>query len=114
MEPCCCDDCCGSVESVATNLLRVEYEEYVAAENCVKRGKDHQSPMPIALPSCFMQRRQQEFQTFLRRCSQCRAIEKKGDHVEAHSRESAANRARSDLSLKSEVSDDETARARLL
>jgi hypothetical protein len=39
MDPCCCDDRCGLVESVPTNLLRVGYEERPPVANCVNRGK---------------------------------------------------------------------------
>jgi hypothetical protein len=37
--PYCCDDCCGSVETVATNALLARYENNLRAEDCENRGK---------------------------------------------------------------------------
>jgi hypothetical protein len=59
---CCCDDRCGLVESVTTDLLCGVCRELVAADNCANRGKTRSATDRGGFRSIFIQRRQQKIQ----------------------------------------------------
>src|SRR6267143_2047950 len=59
---CCCDDRCGLVESVTTDLLCGVCGELVPAENCANRGKPEALVDHGGFCSIFIQRRQQKIQ----------------------------------------------------